>query len=183
MPTVAHTIPADEKDLLVKLWVADEHNHRPGEALLDATQLDRARAWLRRILADGRARETHTDWLCEVCQTTFRPALPRRICEGLEPPQPAPDPRFAHRTLLPEACVAQILKEGVEELPADTVGPLLLNPYALWDLADRIYYEMPDYWLPLLDEVGRDLMQEWGIDFEIPGVDPKLSKRNDPTGT
>jgi len=142
--------------------------------------LARARAWLTRILVDCRFRETHTDWLCEVCQTTFRPALPRRICEGLQPPQPKPDPRFAHRTLLPEACVAQILKEGVEGLAADTVGPLLLNPYALWDMADRIYYEMSDVWLPLVDELGKEIMEEWGMDFEIPGVDSKRSKPDDP---
>jgi hypothetical protein len=171
MTTAARAIPADEKDLLAKLQMADAQNQGPAEALLEQELLARARAWLRRILADSRALETHTDWLCEVCQTSFRPALPRFICEGLLPPQPKPDERFRHRTLLQEPCAAQILKEGVDGLPADVVGPLLLNPYALWDLADQINYDWPEYWRPLLDQVGKELEEEWGIKIRIPGVD------------
>jgi hypothetical protein len=164
-------IPADEKEMLARLRSTGEQSHRPDEALADEKLLARARAWLARILVDMSSLMAHTDWLCKAYQTTFRPPLPRRLLDGLEPRRPEPDSRFAYHTRLSESRVAQILKEGVAGLPADEIAPVLLNPYALWDLADRIDVEMPDHWLQLLKEAGKEMMQESGMEIRIPGVD------------
>jgi hypothetical protein len=170
MTTPTYAIPADEQDLLGNLRIADKQHQRPDEALADETQLARARAWLSRLLVDFRAREVHTDWLCEVYQAKFRPPLLRRLCDGLQPPQPATDLRFNHHTLLAEPRVDQVLKDGVNVLPAEDVGAILLNPYALWDLADRIDNELPQHWLPLLDQVGQQIMRDWDIELQVPGM-------------
>jgi hypothetical protein len=177
MTTSTNAIPAEESELLNQLWLAEKTNHDPAKALADQAAQTRARAWLQRILADIRALEAHTKWLGEVCQTTFRPALPRRVCDGFEPPQPEPDTRIPYRDLLPKACATQIAKDGVDFLVPDMVARLLLNPYALWDVEDLISMEWSDYWDPLLHKVGEELMEEWGIDpTAIPGVDPELVK-------
>jgi hypothetical protein len=171
MSTLTYAIPAEEKDLLLNLRIVDEQHHRPGDALADEKQLDRARGWLTRILLDVRARVAHTDWLCEAYQAKFRPPLPRRLCDGLTPPRPEPSSRFRYYALLDESQAVQILSEGVGGLPASEVAQLLLNPYATWDLADRIDAELPEYWLPLMDQVGEEMGRDLGIEIALPDVD------------
>jgi hypothetical protein len=52
------------------------------------------------------------------------------------------------------------------------VGPLLLNPLALWDLADRIDYFPPTpYWWQRMGTAGRELVERYGLKVPIPGLD------------
>jgi hypothetical protein len=168
---MTYAIPADEKGLLANLYSAYQQNHRANDALSDEKTLARARAWLTRLLVDVRTLTAHTDWLCEAYQATFRPPLPRRLLDGCEPRQPESGACFPYHLLPPEHRIAQIVKEGVAQLPADEVAALLLNPCALWDLSDRINIELPEYWWPLAGEVGKEMAQDWGIVLRIPGVD------------
>jgi hypothetical protein len=57
---------------------------------------------------------------------------------------------------------------------------LLLNPYALWDLADLIDFLLPDYWLGRMEHVGRELMERHGLEIPIPGADEVPASEHKP---
>jgi hypothetical protein len=169
MTVLTNAAPAREKEFVLK--IADNRAH----ALADEKELSRARGWLARVLLDADALETHTDWLCEKWHTTFRPPLPRGLREGLAPARPPSASPFPDNAL-GEPELARIVNEGVENLSPETTVRLLLDPYALWDLGDRIESELPDHWLPLMDRVGDGIGRELGIEVSIPGLEsPRAS--------
>ena len=61
---------------------------------------------------------------------------------------------FRHSAVLEERLAQGVLEGGVDRLPDGELARLLLNPYALWDLADLISTLLPDYWLDRMEEQG-----------------------------
>ncbi len=46
------------------------------------------------------------------------------------------------------------------------VRVLLLDPFALGNLSDLIDHLLPDYWMVRMEESGRRLMTEFGIEIK-----------------
>lgn len=111
----------------------------------------------------------HVRLLAQLTSRKFVPPLSRRMAKLGAKPLPE-DPASPHRTLTVEQVVAvgerkwaafedrELFPEG----PEAALASLLVNPLALWDLADWIGYEMPDAWMP---------------DFEETRVEPKPAPR------
>jgi hypothetical protein len=151
-------VPAPERALLTKLRAADElATAAPG---LDPDDAARARAWLTRVLADSRLLSAHLAFLQQLYGATFHAPLPR-LCR-VDPElatHTEPAPGFRHNQPLPAQRAGVVAEQGPSVLSDSDVSAVLLNPLALTDLADLIGYLVPAYWLPRLDEVGRDLME------------------------
>jgi predicted dehydrogenase len=89
----------------------------------------------------------------------FRRPRPRREWpEEGRPDVPAPDSMFRHHELLPERRAEVVAELGVKALAADEMARLLLNPYALWDLADLIDATQPEAWVEAMVALGWDLL-------------------------
>jgi hypothetical protein len=75
--------------------------------------------------------------------------------------------RFPHKTLMPVHLAKAIVEEGTPVLRhvdnAQELSRLLLNPFALWDLADWIDLEMPEAWREQMTKVGQEYWAASGI--------------------
>lgn len=71
---------------------------------------------------------------------------------------------FRYTELLAEETALQIAHEGLEVLPDSELPRLLLNPFALWDLADLVSYTLPDYWLDQMEAIGEHIMSDEGVE-------------------
>src|SRR5262249_21624742 len=58
--------------------------------------------------------------------------------------------------------------EGLGALDDPAVARLLLNPFALCDLQDLLAVRLPDAWLGLMGQVGRELMDRHGLEVSRP---------------
>jgi hypothetical protein len=168
-------LPAPVRTLLEDLCLANrEPGHRPR---LRPERADLARAWLSRILVDTVMLRLHVELLQECYGTRFRTPEPRRFrMEGEQATQTPVAPGFRHSQLLPAEQARAIAEHGPDTalegkpiLTDEELAALLLNPLALWDLADLIMVLLPEYWLPRFDEVGRLLMEQHGLEVAIPG--------------
>jgi hypothetical protein len=166
----AAEVPEPERHLLGALHHSDTQT--AGRPTLPAEQVEAARNWLGRILVDSGRLAAHIDLLRELYGATFRYRPPRRDWPGDEPaPQVEPSPQFRHNQPLPESQARVIVEQGPDSLSGTELAALLLNPYALWDLADLIDVTLPDYWLDRVEPVGQELIAEYGLDTSIPGVE------------
>jgi hypothetical protein len=130
-----------------------------------------AAGYLDRVLLGGAMLGRHLAHLEKLYQAEFRrfPSRRDRTPEQVAVPG-GPNVRFRYRDLLPEDQALAIVERGPDALCDRAVfqeekdvqaARLLLNPYALWDLADLIDALLPDYWLDQMTahapEVGIDL--------------------------
>jgi hypothetical protein len=151
-------IPAAERAMLTKLRAADELAGAGPH--LDPDDVARARAWLTCVLADTRLLSAHLAFLQQLYGATFHAPLPR-LCR-VDPElatHTEPAPEFRHNQPLPDQCAQAVAERGPTVLSETDLSAVLLNPLALVDLADLIGYLVPAYWLPRLDEVGRELLE------------------------
>jgi hypothetical protein len=162
-------IPREIRDLLADLRREDERTN--GRPTLPSQQVTRAREWLALLLLDGQALCRHAELLQTFYPGRFEPPASRRFRREGEP-QPretAAASAFRHHQLLPEDRALAVAERGPEALTEDELATLLLNPYALWDLADLIDLILPDYWQERMAKVGQELMQRLGVEIPIPG--------------
>src|SRR5262249_19859222 len=68
-----------------------------------------------------------------------------------------------HNQLAEETVVDVVLNQGVQVLNDSILATLLLNPVALYELAEAIQEQMPDVWVPLLIRQGQRLLQAAGL--------------------
>jgi hypothetical protein len=153
-------------------------DRRPGgRPVLPPERVAEARAWLERILIDRDAFDAHVHLLQTGYGVTFRPPRPHwERPEGDRPALPETASAFRHHELLDEARAVQVAQGGPGVLHDDELARLLLNPYALWDLADLIDATLPDYWLDRMDAHGRELIAHHGLEVTVPVMDDSTSE-------
>jgi hypothetical protein len=164
-------IPQDARDLLANLRISDEETG--GRPLLPPGQRVVAEEWLARVLTDFRALRVHIGLLEGFYQTQFGqiPGLPRIMMEGKPLFRLEAAAGFRHNGLLPEDAARAVAERGPGVLPDHDLARLLLNPLALWDVADLIDYLLPAHWLDRMEAVGREMEEEYDLRVPIPGVD------------
>jgi hypothetical protein len=168
-PTTTYQVPEAERNLLTNLRLSDEETN--GCPALPADQVERGRAWLARILIESEPWVAHTKLLEKLYRARFRIPLPRVWTEGQRFVAADAARGFRHNQLLPEEEARTLAERGPGEYPPDKLARLLLNPLALWDVSDLINSLQPAYWLPRMEELGREYMERHGLDWSIPGED------------
>jgi hypothetical protein len=159
----------EDRQLLTSLHASDEATQ--GRPQLPAEQVERARDYLALILTAGEAELVHLDLLQEFYRTKFRYPLERCFWQGGPRPRHEPNLGFRHNQFLPAEKVRAVAERGPGVLSPDELGELLLNPYALRDLADLIDYSYPDYWPPRLEQHALEMWERRPHNIPIPGVD------------
>jgi hypothetical protein len=177
--TDAYQMTKDQRELVTKLLLSDEATQ--GHPQLPAQSSEPVRGYLSLLLMDVRAEIAHIELLQEFYRATFRYPLSRRFWSGEPRPLLAVTPAFRHNQFLPEETGRAVAERGLDVLSDDEVAILLLNPYALWDLADLIDFLLPTYWLDRMDQIGRDLMQRHHLEVAIPGVNGAPASRHEQT--
>jgi hypothetical protein len=134
----------DQRDLVTKLWISDEGTQRRPQVPAEAVLL--ARDYLSLLLMEVKAEVAHIELLQELYRAKFRCPLSRWFWQGELRPPFTVAAGFRYYQLLPEEIARAVAERGPGVLSGEELAVLLLNPYALWDLADLINYLMPDYW-------------------------------------
>jgi hypothetical protein len=159
----------EDRELVTSLHASDEATQ--GRPQLPPEQVERAREYLALLVTAGEAEMVHLDLLQEFYRTKFRYLLERCFWQGGPRPQHQPGPGFRHNQFLPAEKVQAVAERGPGVLSPDELAELLLNPYALRDLADLIDYSYPDYWQPRLDQLARENWERYPYNIPIPGLD------------
>jgi hypothetical protein len=173
-------MPDDARQLLRGLYDEDERSN--GNPVVQERDLPLGRGWLQRILIDTLLRMAHVAELCWLYRGAFHPPRPRRDWpdEG-RPAGPAADPAFRHTGLLEDVQALAVAEWGVNALKSDELARLLLNPVALWDLADLIDATLPEWWCGPTAERGRELLEQ--VEREEPpagDTEPALEGEREP---
>lgn len=161
MPSVFH-------DLLLTLHRSDEETL--GHPHLSPEQLPNARELLSRSLTNADTGNAQRKLLEKLYHARVCLPLPRALTEG-EPPAAEQPPQFRHRHLLPTEKTHAVVDRGPDVLSPDELASLLLNPYALYDLADLILWQLSGYWLETLEQEAEKLTEYCDIHIPIPGLD------------
>jgi len=187
-------VPWDVSRLIDRLWQADK---APAvEPLLDAKTLTLAREWAVRVLLDTPSLLEHIR-LLEQCYEAPFPFLPPRRDRWEEPsasgspalsPQvlewwqrtyaAAPSssdesaPTFGPRHPLAPDRTSVVVEKGPEQLTPRELVSLLLSPFVLCDLSERISIGLNEFWLPRMDQLGRELMRSHGLEVPPRHTDP-----------
>jgi hypothetical protein len=152
------------RDLITDLRLSDEETG--GYPVLPIAGEKTAREYLEVLLVLPFELARHLDKLDQLYQGNFRAPLTRRLREGFDIPlPPGATANFRHATVLPEPLALEVMERGVQVLQSDVLARTLLNPLALWDLADLICTLLPDYWMDRMDEVGAQWAKENDIDL------------------
>jgi hypothetical protein len=167
--SVDYQMTKDQRELLTNLYRSDEATQ--GRPHLPPEKVEQARDYLALLLVESRAEFAHVDLLQEFYRAKFRSPLSRWFWDGGPRPRFEIAAAFRHNRFLPEEKARAVAEHGPRVLSADELAALLLNPYALWDIADLIRFSFPDYWLPRLQQVAQEHMERLGLDMSIPGID------------
>jgi hypothetical protein len=132
----------------------EERADRP--AIIPSDDRETALGWLRCVLVDFGALDDHIGLLQRLYQSPFR--YPRPRIDGGPGDGSPREGKFRHWERLPEDRILAVVEGGTEALRDDEVGPLLLIPYALYDLHDILNEMHPDSWLPIMQEVGHRMI-------------------------
>lgn len=164
-----HGIPDRIRVLLEKLITMDQNNGQPSVLPKDDTE---ARQWLTEVLLDAEARRAHVDFLKAKYQRQFHVPAPywERTEERLSSDPTSGFPCF---DLGPKQ--ALLLSEGPSKaaLSPTELARLVLDPFLLYELAERIDAEMPDWWLQMMDARGKAWLEDQGIRlFAMPTAAP-----------
>ena len=190
---VSVEVPRDVPRLIGRLWQADK---APAvEPLLDAQTLAQARQWAVRVLLDTPSLLEHIR-LLEQCYEAPFPFLPPRRDRWEEPsasgsPALSPEvlawwqrthaaapssqdsaPTFSPRHPLTPERAFVVVEKGPEQLTPREVVSLLLSPFVLCDLSERISIGLTEFWLPRMDKLGRELMRSDGLEVPPRHTDP-----------
>jgi hypothetical protein len=104
-------------------------------------------------------------------QAKFRDPLSRGFWLGGSRPPLEVAAGFRHNQLLPEQTAQAVAERGPSVLSHGELALLLLNPYALSDLADLITFLGPEYWLGRMEQVGLEFIERHGLDIPIAGTE------------
>jgi hypothetical protein len=163
-------MPNEIRNLLTDLIILDRQT---GQPRVPSEIDDEARAWLIQVLLDELARQVHLDKLRSGYGGRFR--LPPPHWERPSGQRIAVDPSsgFQWFDLLPEEKTRALLDHGPTPavLDAAALARLLLNPFGLWDLAERIDTELPEWWLQEMDVRGKAWLEEQGLELRVPPID------------
>lgn len=163
-------VPNEQRDLIVNLFISD--NETGGQPALKPEDVAPAREWLVRVLLEYDCLLAHIDLLQELYRAKFRYPRPRWDRAWGEPPPPAdPNTPFRHHQLLPGTKARTVGEKGPDVLDDNGVAALLLNPFALCELAEVIHEVDGDFWCERMDKLGRELMEREGLEIPIPGED------------
>lgn len=172
-------------ELVKGLWRADQD--QTGAALQDPVQFRLARDWLMCILLETPALLGHIHLLESLYGEPFsfpsrtrgpRPepiSLPSSAGAQLRewwqstPPGGQSSPRPSTTTFSPRQppspeLAAKVVREGPEQLLSGELAALLLSPVVLCDIAERISLSLPEYWLPHMERLGRELIRRHGLE-------------------
>jgi hypothetical protein len=166
MTTTPRLMIREQRDAIVNLFLSDQETK--GRPVLRAEERLVARAWLPDVLTDAEKFDEHIALLCELYHGAFQPQASRR---DRLPGETSPQPRattFTHFALLPEERARLVAEEGCDLLSDDETAALLLNPFALWDLADLIDATLSDWWIDRLAEAGRAIIAHHDLVIHLP---------------
>jgi hypothetical protein len=142
-------LPEDACELVDYLYIEDERTN--GAPALSGERLGLARQWLIRVVFHRVDRLAHVEEL----QRSY--ARSRRCStQGTSPRGTI----FRHHELFPEAKSLALAENGPAKLSGDELARLLLNPFALLDLADLVGALAPAAWLDLLEIQARETIGE-----------------------
>ncbi len=179
MPTMTLRLVAEDLDRFTNLAITPR---------LDEADWPWAVRYLDRLLLGWPVLERHIAHLEKLYQAEFWRFFRREnFWEGKAVPVQQ-NPRFRFNDFLDDAQAEAILLLGPAALreadlfpprDADPAAWLLLNPYALWDLAETTITAPPDYWLDLQHEYADELAIEVGLDpaNAVPLIDTLLSPK------
>lgn len=154
-PAVTYEVSQADRALLEELHTSDRETG--GRPSVRPNLVASAREYLSVVLLDFEAQSAHLRLLEEFYETKFdNPELSRRLMEGQPVYRIEAAAGFPHKQLSKKA--DDVAQHGPSVLESHELAELLLNPLALWDLADLIDFLQPGYWLPRMEEVGRALM-------------------------
>jgi hypothetical protein len=142
-------LPDHACELVDYLYIEDERTN--GAPVLSGERLGLGRDWLVRVVFDRTDRLAHVEEL-QRCYSRSR----RSFQQG----DAARGTIFRHHELFPEAKALSLAENGPGALAGDEVARLLLNPFALLDLADLVGALAPASWLDLLEQQARETIGE-----------------------
>jgi hypothetical protein len=174
-PATDYLMTPAQRELVLGLFRSDQETS--GRPSLAANQVESARAYLSQLLIDVRAEIAHTRLLEQLYGAPFRSLPARQLWPGEQRPawSPGVEPRFRHNQPLPDEKARPVAEQGPSALSSAELAALLLNPYALHDLADLLDTTCPDYWLERMRAAGEELIQRYGMKIPIPGLDDQAS--------
>jgi hypothetical protein len=164
-----------QRGVIVNLHISDQQTR--GHPKLAEDEVAIARGWLPQVLTDDDKLEEHVDLLGELYRASFRPPTPRRDRWEGEPTAPVRPIVFTHVGLLAEDRIDAVLEQGPDTLANDELARLLLNPIALYDLADLIRTRLPSWWIEPLAEAGRAVIRRHDLVIEVPEVGTPATRR------
>jgi hypothetical protein len=130
----------DFRDILVNLLVSDHETI--GEPIVPDDKISTVRDSLVFLILDADALGEHWRWLG------------------------AKDAKKRHRSILPDDRFQNVLDGGLDVLGADELARLALNPVALSELADMVSEELPNAWLPRIQDAAAELVRRHGVTFD-----------------
>ena len=163
-PAATYEVPQADRALLEELHASDRETG--GRPRVPSNLVESARDYLSVVVLDFEAQAAHLRLLEEFYQTKFdNPGLSRRLMEGQPVYRIEAAAGFPHKQVSKQA--EDVAQHGPTVLESHELAELLLNPLALWDLADLIDFRQPGYWLQRMEEVGRTLMTKSGLGVSI----------------
>lgn len=175
MPLNHKLLTRDQRDLTMNLYISDRETG--GRPLLRADEVPLALRLFCILLTDADVFDEHSRLLAELYGGRFQPTPRHDRWEGETPDAPHPL-RFTHCELLSEQRANAVAEQGAEVLEPDELAAVLLNPFALHDLAELIRTPIRDGWIDALAEAGRAIRRRHDLEIAMPNLDTKpASKR------
>ena len=151
--------------------------HRPLAENLAATEFFKtASEFLDELMGDVELLLAYTYHLEKVYGAKYDIPLPRGM--RVRHLEPAVDPKFPPCEGWEGAAETLFLEQ--RKIDCLHLRDLLLNPHYLWQLAENIQYQMPEIWVPLLQQWGRRLMERSNLEFKIPGIPEEVWQARKP---
>jgi hypothetical protein len=161
------------KVVIARLIATLRDNRQEKRPLLADKDAAFARSWLERILVDSPSLIVHLEELKQASGHDFPLPKWRRDLAGDETsPEHPPDQGGRKGNLLSETQAQAIVDQGTAafDIPgAIDVGALLLDPFALCELADLIDWQFPEAWMDAMARLGKEARAE---DNPRPEFDP-----------
>ncbi len=142
-------LPDHACELVDYLYIEDERTN--GTPKLSGERLDLARDWLVRVVFQRTDRLAHVEELQRCYGRSRRSSAQGDSSRGT---------MFRHHELFAEPKALALAENGPATLAGDVLARLLLNPFALLDLADLVGALAPAPWLDLLDQQARETIGE-----------------------
>jgi hypothetical protein len=168
-PPDDYRMTEDQRKLLTDLYRSDDATQ--GRPQLPAEAVEQARDYLAALVVDGDAERAHITRLEELYRAKYCCPLERWFWQGEPRPPHEVALGFRHNRFLPEEKARAVAERGPGILSADELAALLLNPYAVRDLADLVEYLYPDHWAPLLRQKAQENWERHNYNIPIPGLD------------